>query len=167
MSARVAGLDGPLRDAAYVVGGLGHDLARVHGNPVEAAAAEQLGDGEARGLAGDVPEGDVDRADHVQRRAATPVVVARVEQPLPQAVDLQRVLADQHLAQAAGDRMGRRHLDHRPREERSGVGLAHADDPLVGVDPNEEGVLRPVGAGRIDLRESQHDRLDVGDPHRR
>ena len=103
----------------------------------------------------------------MQRRAATPVVVARVKQPLPQAIDLQRVLADQHLTQAAGDRMGRRHLDHRPREERSGVGLTHPDDPLVGVDPNEEGVLRPVGTARIDLRESQHDRLDVGDPHRR
>ena len=116
------------------------------GMPVEAAAAEQLGDGRPGGLAGDVPEGDVDRADHVQRRAAAPVVVARVEQPLPQAVDLQRVLADQHLAQAAGDRWDDGISIDRPREERRRVGLTHADDPLVGVDPNEEGVLGPVGA---------------------
>ena len=163
----VARLDRMLCDPTHVVGRAGHHLARVDRDTVEAATPEKLRNRATGGLAGQVPQSDVDGADHVQRRTASPVVIARVEEALPETVDLQRVFTDQHLAQPASDRMGRRHLDDRPREQRGGVGLADADDPLVGMDAHEKRILRPVCPGRVDLGEPKDDRLDVGDLHSR
>ena len=123
-----------LGDPPHVVRCLRHHLARIDRDLVEPATTEELTRGSPGDLAGNVPEGDVDRADHVERGSAPPVVVARVEHQLPQAIDLQRILAHQHLSQTARDRVGRRHLDDRSREQRSRIGLADAHDALVGVD---------------------------------
>ena len=103
----------------------------------------------------------------MERGAAAPVVVARVEHPLPEAVDLQWILADEDLAQPPGHGVRRRHLDDRPGQHRRRVGLADADDALVRVDPEEERILRSVGAGRVDLGQAEDDRLDVRDLHDR
>ena len=88
-----------------------------------------------------------------------------MEHQLPEPVDLERVLADDQLADAAGDRMRRRHLDDRARDVRGRVRLADPDHALVGVHPDEERVLRAVGAARVDLVEAEHDGLDVDDLH--
>ena len=50
------------------------------------------------------------------------------------------------------------------RHRRRGVGLAVAAHALVGVDADDERVLRAVGA-QLDLGQPQDDRLDVRDPH--
>ena len=59
------------------------------------ARAEQLMDRHVRGLAGDVPQRDVNRADHRQVNAA-------MQRPhlVPQTAGLQRILADQHALHA-------------------------------------------------------------------
>ena len=161
----VAGERRPFRDPAYLGGRRGHDLAGVDRHLVQAAPAEQVGDRSACGLAGDVPERHVDCRDDVQRRTATAVVVGAVEHHLPHPVDLQGVLADDQLADATGDRVRRRHLHDRPRDVRRRVRLADADDALVGVHLDEEGVLRPVGTACVDLVQTEHNGLDIGDLH--
>ena len=147
----------------------GRDLARlgrvIDADAFAARAAKQTVYRYAVKLAGDVPERHVDRRDDVQRRTTTAVVVGAVEHQLPHPVDLQGVLADDQLADATGDRVRRRHLHDRPRDVRRRVRLADADDALVGVHLDEEGVLRPVGTACVDLVQTEHNGLDIGDLH--
>src|SRR5207244_2988094 len=51
---------------------------------------------------------------------------------------------------------------HRPRRV---VALAVADDPLVGLHSDDEGVLHRVRGGHVDLRLLDDDRFDVRDLH--
>jgi hypothetical protein len=93
-------------------------------------AAEQLVDRHAERLALDVVQGDVDRRDRGREDAAALEVVRPVHL-LPQRADVHRVLADQELAEVP-DR-GRDGL-LAAREPR----LAPADDPLVGLDLDDQ-----------------------------
>ncbi len=158
--------DGPLGDRADLVRGLRHHLARVDGDLVGARDAQQVVHGPTGRLAGNVPQRHVDRADHVKRNARTAVVVGGPVQELPEPVDLERVLADEHLAQAPRDQVRRRHVDHRPCEVGRRVCFADAHVAIVGVDPNEEGVLSAVGARGVDAVRAEDDRLDGGDLQR-
>ena len=88
----------------------------------------------------------------MERSAAAPVVVARVEHRLPEPVDLERVLAHEDRPQPARERVRGRHLDDRAREKRGRIGLAEAHNALVGMDADEERVLRPVRPRGVDLR---------------
>ena len=63
---------------------------------------------------------------------------------LPQPLDVQRVLADQDVAQAHRDRVRARRLHERLHELGRRVDLADPGDALVGVDPDDEIVLAPV-----------------------
>src|SRR5918994_1338713 len=96
----------------------------------------------------------------------TRVVVRAVKHALPEACRVQRVLTHEKLAQAARDRVRGRHLDDRAGDVGRRIRLTDPDDALVRVHADEEGVLRAVGARRVDPVQPEDDRLDVGDPHR-
>ena len=55
--------------------------------------------------------------------------------------------------------------DERLHELGRRVDLADPGDPLVGVDPDDEVVLAPVGDPLVHDRLSQDDGLDIGDLH--
>src|SRR5918912_58473 len=84
--------------------------------------AEELVDGGAEVLAGDVPEGDVDGAEGAHDGGAAEVGGA--VEVLPVVLDAERVLADQVAAEFAHDGCGR-------LEEPPGAGLAEPDQPGV------------------------------------
>ena len=115
-------------------------LARVgvaiHAHPVAEFSAEHLVDRNAVGLAGEVPERDLDRGD----AAALPAVPAELLDAPEQPVDVAGVLAEQPALQHEGEG-GAGAVAH----------LAEADDSLVGVDLQQRG------------RERRAD--DLGDPH--
>ena len=68
-------------------------------------------------------------------------------------------LADQHLGESRGRGVRERPLDAPLRRHRVGVDLAEADDPGVGRDLDDQGVLAAVALG-LHLRQPQVDRLD-------
>ena len=103
-------------------------------------------------LALDVPECDVEAADRVDRDPAPPEVDEAAVHLLPEPLDVERVLADQDVAQAHGDRVGARRLDERLDELGRRVDLADARDALVGVDPDDQVVLAAVCDSLVHLR---------------
>ena len=108
----------------------------IHAHPVAELAAEHLVDRNAVGLAGEVPERDLDRRHAAALAAVTAELLDAPEEP----VDVARVLAEEAALQ---------------HQREGGAGavahLAEADDPLVGVDLQER------------RRERRAD--DVGDAH--
>ena len=61
--------------------------------------------------------------------------------------------------------MGRRGIDDRLANERSGIHLADALDALVGMYPDDEGVLCTIATVGVDLGQTQDDCFDLGDLH--
>ena len=115
-----------------------------------AGAAEQGRDRQAGDLAGDVPQGDLERP------VAAGVEVDRLERPdVPG--DGQRVLADEQV-------LVRLEAVHR-------VARADPDDPLVGLDPDDrrrERAPRDRVPGGRERRVERHDEAveaDAGDAH--
>ena len=119
----------------------------------------------AHGLAEDVPERDVDAADGMHHRAPPAVDGGRLVHLVPEPSDLQRVLPDQDLAQAARGDGAERGVDDGLGDGGVGVDLADAGDALVGPDPDQQDRLTAV-ADRLHLRQAEHGRLDRGDFHR-
>ena len=128
----------------HLLGRVGHQHRGVGAHPVAVRRAEQLEDRLAERLALDVPEGDVEAADRVDRDPAPAEVDEAAVHLVPQPLDVQRVLADQHVAQAHRDRVRARRLHERLHELGRRVDLADPGDALVGVDPDDEIVLAPV-----------------------
>ena len=115
------------------------ELAGVGAQVVPALAAQQLVDGNVEGLALDVPQGDVQGGDPGEdHRAAVLAPEGAFVELIPDDFVVQRVHADDESGQV---------LDH--AERRGGghavgqSGLAVSVDPLVGVDPAEDGT--PAG----------------------
>src|SRR6516164_1477823 len=111
-----------------------------------AATAEQTIERQFGDFAGDVPERDVDAADRIHDDAAAAVLAGAREHLLPQPLDQQRVLADQHGSQHLVDDAG--------GGAATDPGLADPDDPLVGLDLDEKAAapgLHAAGAaiGRL------------------
>ena len=129
-------------------------------------AAQQAMHRHAVGLAGDVPEGDVDRADRGGHGALATVVAGHVIHAVPQHLDVERVRTDQQRTQRRIDHGGR---DLR-RLEPLGERLAPACDAFVGDDlddrrgPAAHPALRER-EGRVERRAQRMD-ADVDDLHR-
>ena len=81
------------------------------------------------------------------------------------ALDVERVLTDQHVPQAGGDVVRVRRVEDRFHDLRRGIDLADADDAFVGVDAHDEVVLAAVGDGAVDHGLPQDDGFDFGDLH--
>ena len=131
----VAGVDdGPdLLHHAFVGAEVAAVRVGVEQDVVAHLAAEQLVDRLAQHLAADVPQRDVDAADHVGRGAARAGVGERAERLVPEPLDLRRVLADQQLVELADDARDSAVGDPGRRGD-----LAPAGDALVGADLDEE-----------------------------
>ena len=83
-------------------------------------------------------------ADGVDHGAAAAVIDRRLVHLVPQPLDIERVFADQDLAQADHDRVRPGGLDNGFHDRWGGIGLADTGDALVGVDEDDGGVLGPV-----------------------
>ena len=77
---------------------------------------------------------------------------------------LQRILADENLAQAAGDVVAERRIDDRLDHLGRRIGLADPFEPGVGADPHQHRIL---AAGRLggDVLNAQNLADDFGDFH--
>ena len=131
---------------------------RVEQDVVAHLAAEQLVDRLAQHLAANVPQRDVDAADHVGRRAARTGVGERAERLVPKPLDLRRVLADQQLVELADDAR-----DGAVGDLRRGRDLAPAGDAFIGADLHEE-VFAPIRACRLHQPRHQLRDLHGSDP---
>src|SRR3712207_2252559 len=107
-------------------------VVRVAAHPVAEPAAQQLVDGHAQGLALDVEEGRLHRAERRAEHGTRPPVAVAV-QPLDDGVDLERVAPDQRALELLerGDDGQRLPLERR---------LADALDAGVGVELHEDEV---------------------------
>ncbi len=85
-----------------------------------AAAAEKAIERQPGDLAGDVPERDVDAADRIHDDAAAAKLSGAREHLLPQPLDQQRVLADQHRLQQLVDDVARSRSPARRSRSRRG-----------------------------------------------
>src|SRR5271157_1661766 len=134
--------------------------AGVSFDPV-AAAAEKTVERQFGDLAGDVPERDVDAADCIHNDAAPPELSGAREHLLPQPLDQQRVLADQHRPQHL--------LDNARGGPTADPGLTDPGHPLVGLDLDQQAAaprLHAAGAaiGRLAAIGERY-RADIDDLH--
>src|SRR5271165_6653170 len=134
--------------------------AGVSFDPV-AAAAEKTVERQFGDLAGDVPERDVDAADCIHNDAAPPELSGPREHLLPQPLDQQRVLADQHRPQHL--------LDNARGGPTADPGLTDPGHPLVGLDLDQQAAaprLHAAGAaiGRLAAIGERY-RADIDDLH--
>src|SRR5207248_202740 len=128
------------------------------------AAAEQLIDRPARRLAHDVPQGDLDAAHRLDDGALPAEKDGAFVHGVDEPIDLEGVLADDALGQAAADLVAQGRLDDGAGDVRGGIDLADADEARVGVDLDDEGLLAAVAA-LVDLGQAQVDGFDAGDLH--
>ena len=96
---------GPGRARRRLLREVAAGAVRVERDLVAEVAAQQLGDGLAEDLAGQVPQGDVDAAQHAH---LAPALGVGVEHVVEVHLDGQRVLADQAQVRQARPFAGRR-----------------------------------------------------------
>src|SRR5205823_9723833 len=105
-----AELDGPVTllrqvaaDALRLRGGVAEEDGGVGAEGLAEAAAEELVDRPLDRLADDVPQGDLDAAHGLDGGALPAEEDRALDHAVDQAVDLERVLAEDALGQAAAD----------------------------------------------------------------
>ena len=138
---------------------------RVRPERLVGPLAEELPAGPAGSLAGDVPQGDVDRPEGVHARAAAAGHGRTDVEALPHRRRIEWILPDHHRAEAPihGVRAGG--LDQRPGHPRVQVCLADPDDPFVGVHLDDDRVLRRARRVRLEVGIEQNVAVDSRDPH--
>ncbi len=159
------GAAGPVDHRVAIVGERGGlRLERGVGDDRRGAdVAEQLVAGLAERLAAEVVQRDVERADRVDDGAAAAVHRRADVEALPQRLDVQQVGAEQQLLQAEAHVVGPGRLDAGACDPGVDVGLADAADPLVGVDLDDDVVLRGAGGRRVERRLHEDVAVDAGD----
>ncbi len=140
---------------------------RVRRDVLHLGAAEQLVAGLAERLAAQVVERHVDRADRVDHGAPPPVHGRADVEPLPQALDVEGVGADQDLAHADAHGVRAARVDAGAGDPRVDVALADPADALVGVDLDDDVVLRGRRGADVDVGLQQDMAIDPRDPHAR
>src|ERR1017187_3416825 len=126
---------------AQVVERLAVEAAGVHGDLPLGAAAEQLEDGLFGGLAHEVPEGDIDRADGRHADALAAERHGLAVHVLPEEFGIEGVFAhDDGLQVEVDDLLGD------ARRER---GVADADEAGVGEDLDDQPAVKAEGAHRV------------------
>src|SRR5206468_10294372 len=114
-------------------------------------------------LAGDVPEPDVERRDRVGGHTLTLDPAIAAEHALPEALDEERVLADDQRGQARVEV----DLDRLRTPTAEGQAVAEAGDALVGRDlRDDELVVGELQRDRLLGRDGEDAGLDAGDFHR-
>ncbi len=115
-------------DAEFVEGH-GVEAAGVDGDLLLGAAAEEAEDGLLRGLAEEVPEGDVDRADGGHGDALAAEGHGAAIHLLPEELGVPGIGADEHGLEVV--------VDAGLGDERGEGGVAEADEACVGEDLDE------------------------------
>ena len=150
------------------VAGLGRRVAEedraIGPEACRAGGAEERMDRLARGLAGDVPERDVDPSHGVGTDPDAPVIVGAVVHRAHAPLYIACVAALQDVAEPVANLVRERRIDHRLHDGRAGIDLAPADQARFRGDANETGVLTAV-AGIGDKRQPEHEGGNVGDLH--
>ena len=116
-------------------------------NRIAAFAAKQPMDRLAEMLSLEIPQGHVDGGHRGDRHRRAAEIDRPGEHLLPQPLGLERVLADQQLAQSAGDVVTERGIDDRLDDFGRGIGLADPFRAVVGADPHEDRVLTACRLG--------------------
>ena len=153
-----------LADLVGFLGRVAEEDAGVRAELGVVSAAEQAIDRLFVVLARDVPEGDVAARDGVYSRAEAAVVNRCAIHLVPERADVERILPDERVAQAVGDEVRHRRLDDRLGDVRRRVDFTRADNAFVGVDADDQIVLRAIAIGG-DVGEAEVDRFDFGDLH--
>src|SRR5262249_28897087 len=115
-------------------------------------------------FADDVPQGDLDAAHRLDDRAVAAEEDRAFVHAVDEAVDLEGIVADDALGQAAADLVRDPGLDDSLGDQRRGIDLADADEAGVGVDTDDESLLAAVAA-LGDGGEAEVDGFDAGDFH--
>jgi hypothetical protein len=113
----------------------------------------------------DVPESHVERADRTDHGAAAAVHRAAGVEFLPDPLGLERILPEEHVFQPQAHRVGARRLDAGFRDPRIDVGLADAGDALVGMDEDDDVILRRGRRAGVEVGDEQRMAFDAGDFH--
>ena len=122
--------------------------------------------GQPRRPAHDVPQGQVHTGDGLQSGASAAEVDGALDHLAPEHLHVEGVLPAQDGAQASRDGVAGRCVDDGLGHGRRGIDLAEADQALVGVHADDQGVLCPVGARVVHLRQPQGNSLNLGNLHR-
>jgi hypothetical protein len=120
--------------------------------------AEQLIDRLAHRLADDVPARRLDAREDAQKRRIRPLRVARGIDDAPQRLDVEGIAADDDALADILD-----HLGDDVGMERHGIDLAHALDPVISLELDED----PVEPAEMRRRIADDEGLEVGDLHAR
>jgi hypothetical protein len=141
--------------------------ARVSRQVGAGAAAEQAVQRQAGGLAGDVPQRDVDARQRVQQRTVPAHAVQHALQLVMQRDDLGRIAADAQRPDQRIERGAGR------REDAVAEGLAPAGDAGIGINAHEQHIdagARPPAEqrrGAVDHhRQVEDDAFDARNLHR-
>ena len=130
-----------------------------------ALAAQDLPDRLALGLGAQVPERHVEGADGADAEAAASGHGRTGIEPLPDALDIARIGTHQHFLQAQSHAVGARRLDGRLGSPGIGIGLADADQTLVGMDFDDQVVLGRAASLGVKIGHQQNQAFDIGDLH--
>ena len=113
-------------------------------------------------LSGEIVDGDVDGGERVDSQAAAAVVDGRLGQVVPERLALERVPAEEDLAQAAAPGVRVLHEHELADRESWRVGLADAGAALLVGQSHDDGLGRAVEIVGVAGR-AKRDRLDLDD----
>src|SRR5439155_23591111 len=124
--------------------------------------APQLEERQVRGLADDVPETDVERADRIRRNALALDPAIRAVHPVPQALDEEWVLTEQERLQARLEV----DLDRLGAAPAHGEAVAETRHAVIGSDVrDDELLLRELERNRFRGWIAQDEAVDARDLH--
>ena len=141
-------------------------MAGIGADRLSLRAAEQLVDRLSGRFADNIPEGDVDAAHGVDNDAAPPIINRVFIHALPERCDFEGVLPDEQFAEAARDTVRGRRLDDGFDDIGRGRDFAEADNPGIGVDADDQRVLRAISGVDIDVGQTEDDGFNIGDFHK-
>ena len=127
-------------------------------------AAHELVGRQAQLLAGQIVKRNVDGGDGMHAEAAAAWPEGSLIELLPEARDLDRILADKDLARIAAPQMGRRHVDEALDHGRRRIGLAKAHPTILVVNLDDDRVGRAVEIIGRPRRRNHRDRFDPCNP---
>src|SRR5262249_55295145 len=128
------------------------------------ASPQELVDRLAGGLADDVPEGDFDAAHGLDGRPLPTKENRALVHQMNEPIDLEGVLAQNALSQAAANLVRQGRLDDRLGHQGGRIDLTDAADAGIGVHLDDQRFLAAVAA-LVDLGQTQVNGFDVGDLH--
>ena len=139
---------------------------RVGGQAFATRSAQRRVDRDSLRAGEEVPDGDVERADRVHRRAAPAVPLRARVHLVPEAARVVHGLSADDAGEPLRTLVVGRHLDRRLDERGRRVALADSREPVVAVDQDQDVLVAALEAVVEGLRVLQADDLHPLDRHR-